>query len=300
MANSNTPAESDTPVATSPNMFAAVMMPSAVPMGPASPDRLPSMPSMQMSSFASSPFRPSRPSPLSSSPIRASPSPPHSSQMDTQSSPIHSSQSSIFNFSADAFNSNNSNNKLFKYASRPVKQVARGQQTRDAAQQTRRSLFLRNVRQRADDRGWERRNFEQELQRMEYFSSEEEFRRAREAEAAELFAGHNLDEEIEESLQWANLSQSPSQNQMDDGMTDSDEHIADLLAMEEEAEMERLLALEQEQAQAQQDAMLPQQPSQSEHQLSRQPSAHFYSDDSEYDDIFAELASADEDMDMDL
>ncbi|EPE08163.1 hypothetical protein F503_00946 [Ophiostoma piceae UAMH 11346] len=300
-------AGSDKPVATPAEMFAAVMRPSALPMGPASPDRLPAMPS-----FASSPFRPCRPSPLSSSPTRApSSAAAASSQMDTQSSPVQSSQQqqqqSIFNFATDAFNGTSSSNgngkSLFRFASRPTKPVARGQQARDAAQQTRRSLFLRNVRQRADDRGWERRNFEQELQRMEDLSSEEEFRRAREAEAAELFASQDLDEDIEDSIRWAgqdpyHTHDSPQNNGKmyydhdddNDGMMDSDEHIADLLAMEEEAEIERLLALEQDQA----SPSLPEQPSvfASTHQLSRQPSSVFHSDDGEYDDIFAELASA--------
>ena len=237
--------------------------------------------------------------------------------MDTQSSPIRpyqQQQSPIFNVSADVFNGTSSNNgtsndkSLFRFASRLAKPVARGQQARDTAQQARRSLFLRNVRQRADDRGWERRNFEQELQRMEYLSSEEEFRRAREAEAAELFASQDLDEEIEDSIRWAGQDphhtyNSPQNNvnmyyNDDDDMVDSDERIADLLAMEEEAEIERLLALERDQA----ALSLPARPALSADRqaLSRPPSSVFNSDDGEYDDIFAELASAAETEDIEM
>lgn len=176
-------------------MFAAVMRP---PVFGGTHEALPAM-----TAFASSPFRPSRPSPLaSSSPIRAS-SPPASSlfpgpsQADTQSSPIQPSSSasmafaavvapagqepseasepseplqplaaadqpsSIFGFSAADTTTNKT--PLFRFAARPAKPVPRGQQSRESAQQTRRQLFLRNVRQRGDDRNWERRNYEQEV-----------------------------------------------------------------------------------------------------------------------------------------
>ena len=93
-------------------------------------------------------FRPASPSLLSSSPIRAA-SPPLAPRdpnalprRDTKSSPIRGPN--------------------FRFASRPSRPVPIVQK-REAAQEARRKLFLRNVRQRADDKAWERRGGDQEV-----------------------------------------------------------------------------------------------------------------------------------------
>ena len=105
---------------------------------------------------ASSPYRPTISSPLSSSPIRTSSSPPLS-PLDanalprfrgTQSSPIKGSSTTTPG--------------PFKYANRnprpnPVVQK------RDDARDSRRKLFLSNVRQRANDKRWEMRGGDDEV-----------------------------------------------------------------------------------------------------------------------------------------
>ena len=87
-------------------------------------------------------FRPAAPSPLSSSPIRASSPREDDYTRDVKSSPIRAPK--------------------FKFASRPVRQAPVAQK-REVAQEARRKLFLKNVRQRADDQKWERRGGEQEV-----------------------------------------------------------------------------------------------------------------------------------------
>lgn len=101
----------------------------------------------------SSPYRPSKSSPLSSSPLRASQSlsPPLSPRdinaappgcATTQSSPIPAPR--------------------FKYASRDARKNPL-KQSRETAQEGRRKLFLKNVRQRRDDQQWDRRGGDQEV-----------------------------------------------------------------------------------------------------------------------------------------
>lgn len=134
----------------------------------------------------SSPYRPSISSPLSSSPIRASSSstmttPPLSprdpnagwgrttSFRDCQSSPIRESKqqtSTIFGSGGYGFggegDGGNSSCHGSKFSSRPTRPVPLNLK-RDAAQESRRKLFLKNVRQRAEDRRWEMRGGEQEV-----------------------------------------------------------------------------------------------------------------------------------------
>ncbi|CAK7213299.1 hypothetical protein SBRCBS47491_001758 [Sporothrix bragantina] len=325
-------------------MFATMTPPVFGPSA-GSPERLPMMPA-----FASSPFRPSRPSPLSSSPIRAS-SPPSSAshmmslQLDTQSSPIQPSsfssaplifgasttslpemntqthqqqQKPIFNFGGDA-----NKGPKFRFASRPTKPVPRGQQSRDAAQQTRRTLFLRNVRQRADDRNWDRRNFEQELQKLEWWSLERELRQARESDVMSMLT----EQDIEDAEGWmaTPASSQPSSSMPSfyensvglDGSMDTDharrhnsggmyydraaneedeeaedERMAELLAMEEEAEMEALIASMEADSAAgpPNESMMP---------PPERPASIVYSDE-DYDAIFGEILSGtgEEDTDM--
>lgn len=105
---------------------------------------------------ASSPYRPVKSSPLSSSPIRPSTSPPLSPRdpnirREIQSSPVPAP--------LPAFQS--------KFAARPSRPNPVAQK-REAAQESRRKLFLKNVRQRAEDRRWEKRGGEQEVWRTRH------------------------------------------------------------------------------------------------------------------------------------
>lgn len=95
--------------------------------------------------------RPAVSSPLSSSPIRPS-SPPLSPRgpntlprRETQSSPLQPKEGS----------------SRFRYAARPARPNPIVQRREDA-QDSRRKLFLKNVRQRAEDCRWERRGGDQE------------------------------------------------------------------------------------------------------------------------------------------
>ncbi|KAI5462549.1 hypothetical protein BGZ63DRAFT_217240 [Mariannaea sp. PMI_226] len=89
--------------------------------------------------------RPSVSSPLSSSPVRASSplSPVEKNsfpQRQVQSSPIKPPK--------------------FKYASRPTRPNHVAFRKREDAQEGRRRLFLQNVRQKSDDKVWQRRDIE--------------------------------------------------------------------------------------------------------------------------------------------
>lgn len=101
------------------------------------------------------PYKPTKSSPLSSSPVRAPTSPPltpcdSNARRATQSSPILAASTT------PSFTS--------KFASRPSRPNPVTQK-REAAQESRRQLFLKNVRQRAEDKRWEKRGGEQEVGR---------------------------------------------------------------------------------------------------------------------------------------
>lgn len=101
--------------------------------------------------------RPAISSPLSSSPIRATTPPPLSAcdanaRREIQSSPIHASWSS-----------SGPSKPVSKFAARPTRPNPVVNQKREAAQESRRKLFLKNVRQRAEDSRWEKRGGEQEV-----------------------------------------------------------------------------------------------------------------------------------------
>lgn len=126
---------------------------------------------------SSSPYRPSVSSPLSSSPIRASPTmttPPLSPRdpnagarfRAVQSSPIpETTASKQQQHSSLIFGSGGGGGGggiASKFASRPTRPVPLNLK-REAAQESRRRLFLKNVRQRAEDKRWEMRGGEQEV-----------------------------------------------------------------------------------------------------------------------------------------
>ncbi|CAK7270563.1 hypothetical protein SEPCBS57363_004166 [Sporothrix epigloea] len=286
---------------------------------PDSPERL-----SRMAAFAHSPFRPSRPSPLSSSPIQGCSSLPSASHMksmqsDTQSSPIQQSSSAALMFGASTRSLPDINacalqhpqpfsdlgdlkkGPTFRFASRPAKPVPRSQISRDAAQQTRRTLFLRNVRQRADDHNWNRRNLEQE--KLEWWSLERELRQARELDVMSMLT----DQDIEDAEDWvaSPIFSQPSsslslpfeqskdarrQNNYydraanDERGNEEDERMVELLMREEEAEMEALIASMENSANAgfADDGSVP---------PPERPDSAVYSEDADYDTIFSEILS---------
>ncbi len=105
-----------------------------------------------MLSFAPAPIftagwdhhRPSIPSPLSSSPLRAS-SQDDCALRQTQSSPIQAPK--------------------FKYAARAAARANPALRRREDAQQQRRTNFLRGVRDKAEDKAWQRRDIEGQVRR---------------------------------------------------------------------------------------------------------------------------------------
>ncbi|KAI1820307.1 hypothetical protein F4861DRAFT_75282 [Xylaria intraflava] len=152
----------------------------------------------------SSPHRPSVPSPLQSSPLRPSQtSPPH---RDTQSSPIRPPQSRP------------------KYASRPAKPNPL-RLSRDKAQESRRTLFLKNVSQRSEDKKWQRRGGDQEVLKLEWNALTKRWRREKDLDED----GFVLEDELEDIPE--DLSEA------------QDEAEVDAIAAQEEAELNAMLSL---------------------------------------------------------
>jgi hypothetical protein len=223
------------------------------------------MPSPPIFQESTALFRPAAPSPLSSSPIRASS--PHNdehtiSQREVKSSPIRAPK--------------------FKFASRAVRQNPVVQK-REVTQAARRTLFLKNVRQRADDQKWERRGGDQEvheafpwpcilciltiskLLKLEWWSLNRELRQAKNSDVEGVVS----EAEIEAA---ANLVQLPASTMQHD----ADEMMADTIAEREEAELDAMIS-----SFAQQTASS---------QISRPDSPHF-SDDEDYDALFTDFLS---------
>ncbi|KAL8418193.1 hypothetical protein RB594_001704 [Gaeumannomyces avenae] len=153
------------------------------------------------------------PSPLSSSPIRASSPPQPLSPRDAnerrqiQSSPIKPSS-------------------MFKYASRPARPnpVARG---REGFQEARRNLFLKKVQQRSDDKRWERRGVENKLQSAEWFEMDRARRQAKMLDREGMITESDIADA--EGL-YDEFDQCP------------DDMMADAMLQEEEAEFEALIS----------------------------------------------------------
>ena len=110
-------------------------------------------------------YRPSVSSPLSSSPIRANCySPPASPPQDTTFSffPQQKHQPAPRDTQSSPIAQPSPTRKLFKYAARTPRPNPVVQK-REEARESRRKLFLKNVRERADDKAWERRGGDQEV-----------------------------------------------------------------------------------------------------------------------------------------
>ncbi|KAI1643756.1 uncharacterized protein F4817DRAFT_348889 [Daldinia loculata] len=200
----------------------------------------------------STPHRPTRSSPLSSSPIRPS-SPPLCSRdhntlprLDTQSSPIKAPPS------------------IFKFASRNAKPNPL-RQNRENAQESRRNLFLRNIRKRADDKKWERRGGDQEALKLEWSMLD---RQRRDQKNADL-DGMVFEDEIEDI---AELQR--------EAMDNPDDMMIDAIAQEEEEELDAMLSMFEAQTQSSQPPIGAASPA--------------ISDDEDYDHLFMDFLSQQE------
>ncbi|KAI1778697.1 hypothetical protein F4818DRAFT_307704 [Hypoxylon cercidicola] len=212
---------------------------------------LATMPSFNLD-FSS--HRPVRSSPLSSSPIRPSQSSPPLSPCSPNTLPGRDIQSSPLKAPPTKF----------KFASRSAKPNPL-RQTRENAQESRRRLFLKNVRQRADDLKWERRGGDQEALKLEWSMLDRHWRQQKNAD----LDGMVFEDEIEDipELQY-------------DTRQNPDDMMVDAMAQEEEEEINAMLSMLE--AQSSQSPQLP----------AGLPSSA-PSDDEDYDSIFRDLMSQD-------
>ncbi|KAE9570773.1 hypothetical protein CGCF415_v009811 [Colletotrichum fructicola] len=192
-------------------------------------------------------FRPAVPSPLSSSPIRASlPLSPISDNTvrQTQSSPIPAPK--------------------FKYASRPTRPnpVLR---RREDVQENRRKAFLQNVRQRQDDKTYQRRDMEGTLLKSDWDRDMRQRYYFKQLEGDAIYS----DADIEDA---ATLSQNQKQQIPDD----VDDMMVDAIAQEEQDELDALLSSYSQSSDAQQPA---------------KSDPYNLSDDEDYDELFMSLVS---------
>ncbi|XXH04308.1 hypothetical protein Hte_010722 [Hypoxylon texense] len=215
----------------------------------------------------SSPHRPMHSSPLSSSPIRPSQSSPPLSPRDPNTLPGRDIQSSPIKAPPSRF----------KFASRNAKPNPL-RQTRENAQESRRNLFLKNVRRRADDRQWERRGGDQEVKfalflpknpalKLEWSMLDRQRRQQKNAD----LDGMVFEDEIEDISEL----QYDAHRQPDDTL---DDMMVDAMAQEEEEEMDAMLSMYEAQS-SQRPAGIP------------SPLPQALSDDDDYDSIFRDLMS---------
>ncbi|KAI0387016.1 hypothetical protein F5Y04DRAFT_275471 [Hypomontagnella monticulosa] len=206
----------------------------------------------------SSPHRPARSSPLASSPIRQS-SPPLSPR-DFNTLPRYDTQSSPIKAPATKFS---------KFGSRGAKPNPL-RQSRENAQESRRNLFLRNVRKRADDKQWERRGGDQEALKLEWSMLD---RLRREQKDADL-DGMVYEDEIEDIAEFQrHADQNP------------DDMMVDAIAQEEEEELNAMLSMLETHSSSQPPA---------------ESKSSTLSDDEDYDDIFMDFLSQQDSSNQDL
>lgn len=209
-----------------------------------------------------SPYKPNVSSPLSSSPIRAS------SSQSSPPAPLSPRDSNRCNFRFGS--SPIPAPKLFKYASRPAKPNPL-RQSRENAQESRRSLFLKNVRQRQDDRQWERRGGDQEVLKLEWSILDRRRRQQKESDIDGFVFDDEIDEEIpREAAAMVTGNSRPQGDDIDDMMLDAMEQDEDAMLSMYEAE-----ALS----------------TQSQQTAPPRPNSPFMSDDEDYDNIFMDLLS---------
>ncbi|KAK3359042.1 hypothetical protein B0T25DRAFT_514659 [Lasiosphaeria hispida] len=222
---------------------------------------------------SASPFhRPPVSSPLSSSPIRASSvSPlPTLAPRDTNSLYFRETQSSPIT----AKHQQQQPSK-FKYASRnprPNPVIKR----REDAQESRRRLFLQNVRQRAEDQKWENRGGENELLKLEWFRLNRELQQAKESDIEGFVREEEIEDEPLPLPQWGNYSEPVAEH---------DSMMLDAIEQEEQAELDALLS------------SFPAENTETSDQT-RPNSAHF--DDDDYDSLFTDFLSTQHSQDVDM
>ncbi|KAK2038300.1 hypothetical protein LZ31DRAFT_559709 [Colletotrichum somersetense] len=198
-------------------------------------------------------FRPAVPSPLSSSPARpASPLSPidDNTVRHTQSSPIPQPK--------------------FKYASRPARPnpIVR---KREEAQENRRKLFLQNVRQRANDRSYERRDMEGTLLKSDWDRDMRQRYYTKQLEGDALFSEADIEDAA--AIAQERAQQIPN---------DADDMMVDAIAQEEQDELDALLLSYDQSSEPQYSAHSSQ---------SMHTDASSLSDDEDYDALFMNLLS---------
>ena len=218
-------------------------------------------------------YRPAEPSPLTSSPIRAS-SP--LSPLDRNSVPQRTCFSSP-------------PGPPSKFSARTTKPNPLLRKREDN-QQTRRQLFMKNVRDRAEDKAWERRSIEGNVcpslrlapshaimtlltclirkAVRTWYEEQRELARQKELDTMGVLS----EADIEDAAAMAEAS----------SQQDYDAMLVDDVAQREEAELEALLAMEQEtQPTSAVDART--------NSAQRPPSGCYLADDDEYEEIFMQL-----------
>ncbi|KAI1341358.1 hypothetical protein F5Y15DRAFT_354251 [Xylariaceae sp. FL0016] len=165
----------------------------------------------------SSPHRPAVSSPLSSSPLRPSQASPPLSLRDPNTLPRRETQSSPIQGPP----------LKFKYASRSAKPnpLRTG---RENVQATRRKLFLNNVRQRSDDKKWERRGGDQEALKLEWAVLNRRWKQQKDSDVDGIVYENELDDIPEASREF---------------LVPADDDMVDAMAQEEEAEMDAMLSM---------------------------------------------------------
>ncbi|KAI0971592.1 hypothetical protein F4678DRAFT_461542 [Xylaria arbuscula] len=201
----------------------------------------------------SSPHRPTVPSPLSSSPIRPSQASPPLSPRDPNTLPWYDTQSSPIRGSSP----------IFKYASRNAKPNPL-RLNREQAQESRRKLFLKNVRKRADDRKWEQRGGDQEALKLEWHILNKQRRQEKDTD----LDGFVFEDELED------IPENPYESH-----EETDDMMVDAIAQEEEAELEAMLSF------------LDPTSSQAPSQIPRRLETTSLSDDEDYDTLFMDMLS---------
>ncbi|KAG8169129.1 hypothetical protein KVR01_001878 [Diaporthe batatas] len=209
------------------------------------PPVFPGFASHSPSSLSSpSAHRPAISSPLSSSPIRATTPPPLSARdanarRETQSSPISASWSS----------SPGTTKPVSRFAARPTRPNPVVSQKREAAQESRRKLFLKNVRQRAEDQRWERRGGEQELLKLEWISLNKDLQQAKNADLdghvfeSDIEEASRLREEEEAAAAASGSSAAAPWGQAGQSNANVDQMMVDTLEREQRAEIEEYEAM---------------------------------------------------------
>ncbi|KAJ2903027.1 uncharacterized protein MKZ38_010533 [Zalerion maritima] len=262
------------------------------------------------SMFQFTPFKPCVSSPLASSPpIRSSPTRPlsplstnmqHHHQQGggawrggTQSSPI-TSKFSFGGINNDANFSLGGNwtkeNKFSKFASRPTRPNPVVQK-REEKRETRRKLFLQNVRARGEEKKWERRGGDDGILKLDFLATKRNWEATKEHDPSVLNFEEFLRLQAEAEQQGEDQHRQQhyptlSPVQEDDHNMDIEEEEI-LPDMDEEAELEQLIS-----SFSQESQLPPTQESAgsavySTHKLAQCPDSDFGG--AEYDDIFMEM-----------